>query len=133
MKIMEPWTCMCSFSFSLKILRYLGPLIAVLGGKEYRSTAPRHDMISQSIWLSESFIVATTYFMSKRLSNGRLICRTNSSMVNSSETTLFHPASVQEFIIDVRYVIRAGLWDFSPNSLLRRLKTVLELIAVHTI
>ena len=36
------------------------------------SATARHG--TQSIWLGECFIVATIYFLSKRLSNDRLMC-----------------------------------------------------------
>ena len=47
---------------------YVGPYsLVVLGGKKFRSAEPRRDMASQIIWLGWCFIVATTYFLSKRL------------------------------------------------------------------
>ena len=59
MKIVQLWTSTCSFSFSLSNSVYLDPL----GEMKYRPPASWHD-----------FIVATTYFLSKRLPNGRLMC-----------------------------------------------------------
>ena len=113
----------------------------MLDGMNYRPAAPRQDMTPQIIWLGRCFIVATTYFLSKHLPNGRLICMwrgTNCCMIHSSEhDTFFHSASpistttgkVQSLFFH-HCGFRAGLCDFSPNSLLRRLETVLELIAV---
>jgi len=71
-------------------------------------------------------------------------CRcTNCTVVHLSENnTFFHSASVYWwwhlainssplfFISGVMYGFRASLWEFTPNYLLIRLKTVLELIDV---
>ena len=57
------------------------------------------DMPPKIIWLGGCFIVATTYFSSKCLSNGRTMCMwqgRNCCMVHSSENnTLFHSVRVQ--------------------------------------
>ena len=143
MKIVQ----MCSFSFSLSKSRFLCPFIVVLGGMKHRPATPWH-VTSQIIWIGGCFIVATTYFLSKCLPNGCLMLMwrdTNCCMVHSSKTTFFNSAkspmamtsgNIQAFffsffITGVRCLFCAGLWDFSPNSLMRRLETVLELIAVH--
>ena len=91
------------------------------------------------IWLGVCFIVTITYFLSIHLPNGRLMCMwrgTNWSMVHLSENnTFFHSAKFQWRWRLAKsslffFITRAGLWNFSPNSLLRRLETVLKLIAV---
>ena len=105
---------MPSFSFSLSKSTFLGPFIVVLGGLKYRFAA------SQIVWV----IVATTYFFSERLPNGRLMCMwryTNCGTVHSLEhNTFFHLArdqwrwrlaksSLLFFITGFRCGFRAGL------------------------
>ena len=95
-KTMQPWICKCSFSFSLSYSMYLSPFIVVFDVMKYRPAAPQHNMASQIIWLSRCFIGATTYFLSKRVLNGHLMCMwwgTNCCMVHSSENNTFSPLS----------------------------------------
>ena len=77
-------------------------------------------------------IVATTYFLSIRLPTWR---GTNCCMVRSSENnTQLEPngddvwRSPVSFYSPMVCGFSAGPWDFSPNSLVRRLETMLVLI-----
>ena len=101
---MQLWTCMCSFSFSLSNSTYLGPFVVVLGGMKCRPAAPRNDMAPQTIWLSGVLPLSA-----------------------SSMAMMFDKIQSLSFIKGVSCGIPAGLWDSSPNSLLRRLEPVLEL------
>ena len=113
-------------------------------GIQTSSATARHG--TQIIWLGGCFIVARTYFLSKHLPNGYLMCiwrGTSCVMVHSSENNyFFYSARIQWrwhlakfslffFIIGIRGGFRASRWDFSPNYFLRRLETMLKLIAVH--
>ena len=49
MNIVQPWTCICSFGFSMSNSTYLAPTIVMLGGLKYRGAAQRHDMAIQII------------------------------------------------------------------------------------
>ena len=126
MIIVQPWTCTCRFSFSSRISTHLGPFMVVLGGMNYRPAAPCHDMVHLIIWLGGCFIVGTTYFLSKRLPNGRVMC-----MWRGIHTNLhFSQSSRFSLITGVRCGFRAGLRDFSPNCMPKRLERVVELIVV---
>ena len=110
-KIVQPWTCICSFRFSLSNSTYLGPFIVVLGKMKYRPAAPCHDMAPQIIWLSGCFNVATTNFWP----NGFLMWQdTNCCMIHSTENnTFFHSASVQWrwcLVSGVTFVPACGTW-----------------------
>ena len=128
----QPWMCRCSFSFSLSNSTYFGPFIAVLGGMNYRPAVPWHNMTLQLIWLSRCSIVAATYFLSKHLPNSCLSgdvqsaawCISQKTTLSSTqgETSLFF------FITGVWCGFCAGLWDSSPNSLLRHLKKFWSLL-----
>ena len=69
--------------------------------------------------------MATTYFLSKRLPNSRLMSENNiSSTQRESIGGDVWKVSLFLFFTGVMCGLRAGLWDFSPMSLLRRLETV---------
>ena len=90
MKMVQPWTCMCSFSFSLSNCAYLGLLIVVLGGMNYRLAAPIHDITQEIIWLGGCFIVATEHVLSKRLPKWPPMCTwpgTNCCLVQQVSST----------------------------------------------
>ena len=123
----------CAVSASLWAIPHTLVHSVILGGVKYRPATPRLDMAPQIVWLVECFIADTTYFLFKRLPNGRLMCMwrgTNCCMVHSSEiNTFFHSARVEWrwrlakpfsffFISGVRCGFHDGLWDFSPSSLL---------------
>ena len=93
MKIVQPWTCMCSFSFSLSNFMYIH---SGVGETKHRQAALRYTMAHQIIWLGDCGV---GFWLSKHLPNGRLMCMwrgTNCCMVHSSENnTFFLLASVQ--------------------------------------
>ena len=104
---------------------------AVVLGERYRHAAPGHDMEPQISRLGGYFIVVTTYFLSKRLPNGCLMCMWRGTHFCNVHS--FLPVSEIPIAMTSGKVQSSFLHHcyFSPNSLLRRLKTVLELIALR--
>jgi len=118
MKILLLWTCMCWFNLSY----------VVLGGMKYRPASydttwhPKSfGSEGVSLWLMSKCLPANVHVARYKLLHGIFFY---SARVQCRWSLLF-------FIIGVMYGFRANLWEFSPNYLLRRLKTVPKLFAVR--
>ena len=142
MKIVQLWTCTFSFSFSLSSSTYLGPCMVVLGGTSYRPAAPRLYMAPRSLgsagvsWSLQHISCENAYLMVARykLLHGEFDKKQHFLPLNENPMSMTS-GKVQSiffmfFINGVRCGVLAGMWEFSLHSLLIRLETVLEVIAV---
>ena len=139
MKIVRPWMCLCSFSFSLSDSTYLGPFIVVFGGMKHRPPAWHGTPNNLAQWM---FHCGYNKFLVKMLTQWLHVVRYKRLHGSFIKKNLcIHSARVQWwwclaksslffFINGVRCGFCTGLLEFGSNSLLRHLKTVVERIAV---
>ena len=134
----DMWSC----SLLLSNATYLVPVIVVLGGRKLKLAVPMADIAPHTIKLGGCLTVGVVYFSSYLFPAGfhTLYFRTQNCFIedSSEKSTFFHISTVQWacalaklrrffFMPSVRRGFRAGLCDFSPNSVNSRRWTVLVL------
>ena len=107
----------------------------VLGAIKFRPAVPRHDMAHQIIWLNRRFIVAARLVKNARTQWPQIMHVARYKLVHGTLVRKQHflPLSKSPVSFPVSLVsdvaFKPALRDFSPNTLLRRLETVLAMIA----